>query len=149
MTAAEVARGLAGHHWSQCRFAANPGLELSALFHALSFARVAARRGSRDDLEALLFLLWQTGGWFADHGENEFGTQFDAAALNLASDLADRGCEAMGEMVSVAAPSLPAATLTEARRQRSEELSYLDFPAVTLALAGMTTRPPDFTLEAR
>lgn len=96
----------------------DPDIAVIAYAEALTFARLAAALGEHRDRETLMFLLSRFAGWQQDHGRDDLGTRFEAASLNVASDLADDGREDMAEMVSRAGGVLSPETFEEAKRQR-------------------------------
>ena len=96
----------------------DPDVVAVAYVEAITFARLAAALGEDRDREALLFLLSRFAGWQQQRGRHDLAIRFEAASLNVASDLADDGREDMAEMVSRAGDLLSPETFQEAKRQR-------------------------------
>lgn len=97
---------------------ADPDIAMIAFVEAITFARLAAAHGEERDRETLMFLLSKFAERQQERGRRDLSIRFEAASLNIASDMADEGREDMAEMVSRAGSELPPEIFEEAKRQR-------------------------------
>ena len=96
----------------------DPILAAFAFSEAIAYARLAEAQGEPRDSEILVFLYASLSEWLAEIGRNELSRNIEAKALNLASDLADDGNEAMADMIARSAEALSPETFREAKRQK-------------------------------
>lgn len=99
---------------------AEPALAFVAYSEAITFARLAASHGGRDDLVSLMFLLSELARVLDEQGETALAICFEAQALLVAEGLVESGDEEIAAMVVRAGAIMPAAVFVEARRQKDQ-----------------------------
>ncbi len=109
---------LAGASWDIARDSDDKIAVIIGFVEALTFTRLACAHGEKPDRETLLFLLSQFARHLDRMDRSDLGVRFEAAALNIAGELADEGDEAMADMIVRAGAILPSAVFTEAQRQK-------------------------------
>ena len=91
---------------------------LVCYIEALTFCRLVAAHGGRDDAVRVVFLLDEISSRFKAVGEAELGDSFEAQALLFAELMAEDGDDEMATMVAATADKIPVPVHLEAQRLR-------------------------------
>lgn len=113
----DALRALTDH--SYCSALESEGwLAVMVLAEAITFARLAAAHGDRQDNVNLVFLLSAAAERMQQMGDIDLGNCLEAHSLVVAEEMAEAGDDEMAGVVIRASDKLSAEVFQEAKRQR-------------------------------